>query len=109
MSMECKYSNGRPTQSATEQIAYLVDCTNWTESPTGPVVDYVFDETSGSDVKATVMPSGSPSVTNAVLTLPLLQSLTVGRRYRVEFHLTGDNNNRLEAHIRVECTTVSTS
>lgn len=108
MSAECKYSKGRPTQSATEQIAYLVDCANWASAPTSPAVDYVWDETSGTNVKSTVMPSGSPAFTNAILTLPLLQLLTLGRRYRVEFSFTGANSSRLEAHLRVECTTAST-
>lgn len=109
MSLECRYPDGRPTQSTTEEIAYKVDCTEWSDTPTSPAVDFVFDETDGTNVKATVMPSGSPTVSNTIITCPLLKLLTLGRRYRVECHFTGDNSSREEFHFRVFCDSVSSS
>lgn len=109
MSLECKYPNGRPVQTTTEEIAYIVDCTNWTTTPSSPVVDFVFDESDSTNVKATVMPSGAAAATNNNITFQLLKSLTLGRRYRVEFSFTGPNSSRMESHFRVECTSASTS
>lgn len=80
----------------------MVDCTEWTETPSAPVVASVIDETTGTDVKATVMPSGLPSVSGAKITLPLLTALTLGRRYRVEVQFTGPNAALYETHLRVQ-------
>lgn len=101
MSLECAYPNGRLTQSTTEEIPYIIDCAAWDTTPTSPVVDSVIDETSGTDVKATVMPSGTPSVTGSKIILPLLKSLTLGRNYRPEVRYTGSNSSRKEFHLRV--------
>ena len=109
MSLECKYPKGRLVQSATEKAPYVIDVAEWESAPSAPLVDYVFDESDGSNVKATVMPSGTPTVTGTKITCPLLQSLTLGRRYRVEVSFTGTNSARWECHYRVECINVSTS
>jgi hypothetical protein len=100
---ECKYVHGPQEQSTTEECVYILDTTGETEDPTSPVVDYVWDLTSGTDVKATVMPAGSPSVTNNEITLPVLKLLTLGKWYRVELHYGGANGARLEKFFTVFC------
>ena len=109
MSLEVKYPHGRPTQSTTEQIAYPIDVSEWDTTPASPAVDYVWDDSADppADVKSTVMPAGSATATNAVITCPILKLLTLGKRYRVEVSWTGDNSSRLECHFRVSCDNVS--
>lgn len=102
-SQECRYPKGRPYQATTESIPYIVDTTEWTETPSSPLVGSVIDETSGTDVKTTVMPSGSPTVSGVEITLPLLTALTLGRQYRVEVTFSGPNSAVFACHLRVIC------
>jgi len=101
LSVATKYPNGLPTWHTGESTTYVVDVGEWTTSPTSPSIVEVIDESDESDVTSTVMPSGSPSVTNALITLPLFTLATVGRRYRVEVQFTGDNSAILRTHLIV--------
>ena len=67
------------------------------------MVSSVIDESNGSDVTATVMPSGLPTVSGVEITLPLLTALTLGRRYRINVRFTGPNSALFETHLRVWC------
>ena len=82
-------------------MPYIADVADWTTSPTSPSIVEVIDESDESNVTSTLMPSGSPSVTNALITLPLFKLATVGRRYRVEIQFTGDNAAVLRTHLIV--------
>ncbi|MCI0439808.1 MAG: hypothetical protein L0177_11860 [Chloroflexi bacterium] len=89
-------------QTSDEIIAYSVDATGWTSTPSSPSVA-VFDEDDGSDVTATVMPTNSPSVSGATITLSPLRSLTAGRTYRVEVKFGDGGSNTFEMYFRVIC------
>jgi hypothetical protein len=102
MSLEASYPNGRPTWHTGESIAYALDTAKWTLTPTATSVVEVIDESDGSNVKSTVMPSGSTSVANSVITLPLFKLATVGKEYRIEIQFTGDAASVVRTHIRVK-------
>ena len=72
-------------QGKDEIIVYVLDVSTRATSPTTPSVTKVIDLETGSDVKATVMPTGTASVSGNSITLPALKLLTVGRTYRVHF------------------------
>jgi hypothetical protein len=77
------------TQSSSERIAYTVEVYRMSTSPHSPEVLSVTDLSTGADVTSSVMPSGAPVfVAGAggatLLVLPLLQSLTAGREYRID-------------------------
>lgn len=79
-------------QGVDESIAYTLDVSAIGDDPTGVAVD-VFDASAlATSVKATVMPSGSPSVSDNVITLPALTGLAEGKRYRVEVTFTLEGN-----------------
>ena len=71
-------------QGIDEQITYNLTTTPWGSSPTAVTVK-AYDITDGAyaDVTSTVL-SGEASVSGDVITLPSLESLTAGKRYRVE-------------------------
>ena len=102
MSVELRYPNGQPFWHTGEEVPFVVDAAEWTTTPTSPSIVEVIDETSQTDVVSTVMPSGSPSVTNALITLPLFKLATAGKSYRIEVQFTGDNSSVLRGHIRVD-------
>lgn len=94
---------GPQSHTTSEELAYKIDVVDWVASPASPVVDRVMDLTTLTDVKATVMPSGLPTVAGAVITLPVLKSLTAGKSYRVEVTFTDGGNNKFEAIVFIEC------
>ena len=69
-----------------------------------PIYCYVatVKTSAGTDVKSTVMPSGSASVATTIISLPSLTLLTAGQRYeiRVLFTISG---NIQEVIINVDC------
>lgn len=92
---------GLQKQTSSEIIVYSVTTTNWASSPTNPVA-VVYDELTGTDVTATVMPSSTPSVGTDTITLTALRSLTPGRVYRVEVAFTVGAST-YECYFRVKC------
>ena len=84
MSTPREVKQGSQTQGIDETVTYSVDFTNWTASPASPSVIVKDVSVGGTDVTTIVMPSGSPSVSGAVVTLPPLKLLTIHHRYRVE-------------------------
>lgn len=70
-------------QGVDEEIQYSVTTTNFGTSPSSPAV-VVKNNKTGDDVTSTVMPTGSPSASGDVITLPVMKSLTAGVFYRVE-------------------------
>ena len=75
-------------QATNEEIVYTIDTTEWIAAPTSPVVSKVTDLYTGTNVASTVMPTGSPSVSANIITLPTLKLLTIGRKYRVHVRFT---------------------
>lgn len=87
-------------QGADESIAYTLDVTAVGSSPSSVSV-VVKDVTNSATVTATVMPTGSASVSSNVITLPALKLLTAGVLYRVEVKYT-ISGNILESYFYVQ-------
>lgn len=86
-------SEGLQYQGSDEEVAYNLTTTKWGSSPTSPTVKvYSVVGTTYTDVTATVMPSGSATVTGDVITLPVLKLLTADTLYRVEVKFTVSGN-----------------
>lgn len=93
---------GVQLQNKSDQRAWIVDVGNQTTSPTSPSVVEVIDTSTGEDVKATVMPSGSASVSSNAITLPILKFLQPGRLYNVFVKWT-DGSEVKEVVLQVKC------
>ena len=80
-------------QGAGETITYKLTTTPWGSSP-GSVSVAVVDVVAGAetDVKSTVMPSGSPTASGDVITLPALTALTAGHFYKITITFTCSGN-----------------
>lgn len=91
---------GKQYQGEDESIAYTLDVTAVGSSPTSVAV-VVKDITNDETVTATVMPTGSASVSGNVITLPALKLLTAGVLYRVEVKYT-ISGNILESYFYVQ-------
>ena len=89
---------GVQMQGGDEQIVYTIDTANWGGTPTSPAVEV--KDGDGTNVKSTVMPTGSPSVASDIITLPILKLLTAGVTYRVEVKFT-TGGNVLECYFKV--------
>lgn len=91
-------AEGQQPQGVDEAIAYQVLCDPAAVSVVGITV---YDETNASaDVTATVMPSGTATVSGGNIILPLLRDLTVGHLYRVEVAYS-DGTNTIEPYFYV--------
>lgn len=91
---------GVQTQGANEAIAYTLSCS---PAASSVVAVTVFDLTrTPTDVTATMMPSGSATISGATITLPLLQNLLEGRLYQVAVRYS-DGANVVEPYFRVLC------
>jgi len=88
-------------QGADEKIAYTITTTPWGSSPSS-VTFKAYNDDSEADVTSTVYPSGSATANGDVITLPLLQALTVGTYYRVEVKFDSGGNT-FEVYFRVYC------
>lgn len=93
-------AEGVQTQSTAEELVWQID-TSSRGTPTSPAVTTV-KQSDGTDVKGTVMPTGSPSVTNNIISLPTLKDLTAGERYEIRTTYTADSNKQ-ETIINVDC------
>jgi hypothetical protein len=102
MSSETRQVQESPlVQGVDEKLTYTLTVTPWGNTPSGPVVK-AFDITDGGylDVSNTVL-VGSPTILENVITLPSLENLTAGHKYRVEVQwLSGGNT--FEAYAEVE-------
>ena len=100
MASVLEVAEGLQTQSTAEQIVWAID-TSTRGTPTSPAVASVNNK-AGVDKKSDVMPSGSPSVTNNIISLPTLQSLVKGERYEIRTTYTVSGNKQ-ETIINVDC------
>lgn len=94
---------GVQVQTSAETLVWSVDVSGYTSSPASPSVTEVIDTRNGNDVKSTVMPSGSASASGSTVTLPALQSLSVGREYEVHLTFTDGGSNTFEAILQFRC------
>ncbi len=76
-------------QGENEIIAYKLDTTPWGGSPLNPVV--VIYSQSGEDVSDEKL-TGAPSVSENLITTPLVHDLDLGSRYRLEIIFEVDGN-----------------
>ncbi|KKM65393.1 hypothetical protein LCGC14_1491740 [marine sediment metagenome] len=88
-------------QGSDESLMYSIDITNWGSDPPSISVK-VYDENLMTDVTQTVMPTGSLSVADDIISLPLLKNLTIGASYRVEVLFT-IGLNIWQCYFRVRC------
>ena len=93
---------GLQFQSVDESIIWAID-TSARGTPTTPVVVSVNDST-GTDKKSTVMPSGSPSIAADVISLPSLTALVKGQRYEIRTTYVVSGNTQVSL-INVSCPT----
>ena len=94
---------GVRVQHTDEEIIRTVDFDPaTTESSVSSPVVLVFQESDGSDVTSTVMPTNSPTASTLVVTLSALKLLTAGESYRVEVKVTAGSNKLVSIH-RVRC------
>ena len=101
MSDIIEVTEGVRYQTSDETRVYTITTTKLVSSPTSPTA-VVYDESVDEDVTATVMPSGSHSVSGDVITLKPLTALTQDHSYRVEFKFTV-GANIFERYFRVRC------
>lgn len=99
MSRRREVTEGKQTQGPDEIIAWAITCT---PTPTSVTSVTVYENDTGTDVTATVMPAGSATISSSTITLPLLRSLTAGKTYRVEVLYT-DGTNSIEPFFYVVC------
>ena len=73
-----------------------VDVVNLAATPTSPNIEQVIDESDESNVKTTVMPTGSPSFSGTSMSWPAWAALTafVGKVLRVEYSFLDDDSAR---------------
>ena len=95
-------NEGIQEQSSDEVIAYDVTTTPWGGSPSSVTVK-AYDEKTGTDVTATILPVNSPTVLGDVITLSPLRALTVLHIYRIEVKFTSAGQV-LELYFRIQCT-----
>lgn len=80
-----------------------VDVSNVASAPTSATLHQVVDEAdSSTDIKGTVMPSGSISISGTTVTFPAWASLSsyVGKTLRVEYSFLDNNGNRRARYVR---------
>lgn len=84
---------GLTVQRPSEVISYTVDTTNVAASPTlSTTIAKDITDLSSVTVRTTGVLSGSGSVSGNVITLPKLQSLTDGQKYRIIAQWTSAGN-----------------
>lgn len=100
MASVLEVAEGLQTESSNESLPYGID-TSSRGTPTSPTVQSVKNR-AGTDVKSTVMPSGSPTVSGDIISLPLLTALTAGERYEIRTtYVIGTSTQ--ETIINVDC------
>lgn len=100
MASVLEVAEGLQTQSTGESIVRGINTAS-RGTPTSPSVASVKNK-AGTDVKSTVMPSGSASVATTIISLPSLTALTAGERYEIRVLFTIDSNVQ-EVIVNVDC------
>jgi len=89
---------GVQRQGVDEKIAWIVDVSGWTASPTSPST--IAKDSGGASISGVL--SGTPTASGSTITLPTLQNLTSGCRYRIEFKFLDPGSNTLEGYMLVD-------
>lgn len=90
-------------QASGEEKQYTLDTTDNTATPASPQVE-AYDETdNNTDVETTVFPDGNATASDETITLPVLQSLTRGHKYRIHVEYTDGGNNKFHTIFWVKC------
>lgn len=93
------------SQGTEEEITYTLDVSNFPSSPENAnavtVKIYSYGSSGYSDVTSAVT-QGSVSVAGDTITLPQIQSLTAGIKYRVEVKWTGADGDVYEVYGELE-------
>lgn len=102
--------NKREVQQSPEVVGiderpiYGLDISNWGNSPSSvSIACYKFIDNEWLDVTALCFPSGSPSVSGNIITLPVFVPQAVGDGYRIEVKFTISTGSILEAYALVNC------
>lgn len=91
---------GLQTQGPNEEIVYRLTVTPPAVSVVGVAVT---DQNTGTNVTATVMPTGTASVSDGAIILPVIKALTLGHLYVVAPIYTDGQSPKIEPIIRVLC------
>jgi hypothetical protein len=94
---------GLQEQTSAESLVWQVDVTGFTATAAAPVVSKVVKVSDETNVASTVMPTGSPTVSAGIISLPVLKLLTVGERYRIHLAFTDGGSNTYEAIVEITC------
>lgn len=91
-------------QAPSEKVEYTLLLTPWSLGIEGtPTILKVVDIIDPSvDLVSTIFPSGSVTEVNNEITLPLMQALVLGKKYKVHVNFT-DGTSTFEAAFIVEC------
>jgi len=87
-------TEGVQVQGVNEEVAYQLTTTPWGTAPTSPSAQVFAGLAHVTEVTSLVMPTGSPSVTGDVITLPVLKDLSRGELYRVRVTFTSGGSVR---------------
>ena len=94
-------------QTPDEKVQYVLNVGNFSTTISGtPIVLKVVDvEAIDTNVKSTVVGTQAVTVSGTLITLPTLESLTIGKSYRVHVtHVNGGNTvETYENHFIVRC------
>lgn len=92
MTSQRRVWNSPLTQAPAEIIAYIFDFAKWGTPTTADVKIYDIENDAFTDVTATHMPAGSPSINGDEVTTPQVINLVAGHRYRLLCEVTIDGN-----------------
>ena len=91
-------------QTPQESLAYSLTTTPWCSSPTGVtlIVWDVTDENNPVDVTSSTT-AGSNGTLGDAITTKRIQSLTLGKNYRVDILFSDASSNTYEAALKILC------
>lgn len=91
--MKFEVVEGIQNQVADEELIYKITTTNFSSTPTTPVVKaYKIVGSVETDVTSTLFPTNTPSVSGDIITLSPLKGLIKGGYYRIEIKFTAGGN-----------------
>ena len=96
---------GKQYKAPSEKIAYVLNVSSWVSSISGtPTILKVVDvEAPATDTSSTtVVTADTVTVSGTNITLKKIQSLTLGKTYRVHVNFS-DGTNTFEANFLIEC------
>lgn len=98
--MQLKVKETGLKQGSDEEIAYSLTTTPWGSTPSAVLVKAYDASNAFTDVSDTVL-EGNPTVSDDVITTPVVKALIEGKTYRIEIKFT-TGGNVLECHFELE-------